>query len=169
MNIKDIKELVKMLDGTDIAEFNFECEGTRLTIKKSSANNQTQIIPSYHQAVALPLNQPQVALANQAPVVQNVPAAVETTVETNDEGLATNQVMVSAPMVGTFYRSSSPDAEPYIQVGQNVEVGQVLCIIEAMKLMNEIEAEWRGKVVNIMVENAQAVEYGQPLFIIEKL
>ena len=78
-----------------------------------------------------------------------------------------NQLEVRSPMVGTFYRSPAPDADPYTEVGQRVEVGQTLCIIEAMKLMNEIESEFTGKVVKILVENAQPVEYNQVLFLIE--
>ncbi|HEY8417672.1 MAG TPA: acetyl-CoA carboxylase biotin carboxyl carrier protein, partial [Limnochordales bacterium] len=78
-------------------------------------------------------------------------------------------VQITAPMVGTFYRAPAPDAEPYVKVGDVVEVGQTLCIIEAMKLMNEIESEVRGRVVEILVENAEPVEYGQPLFVLERL
>lgn len=161
MNIKEIKELVKMLDGTDIAEFTLESEGNRLMIKKGCLSNQANILPMISQGLTLP----SMAMQNQAPVLANTPS----TVETVNEGLDANQIMINAPMVGTFYRAPGPDTNPYIQVGQIVEIGQVLCIIEAMKLMNEIESELRGKVVNILVENAQSVEYGQPLFVLEKI
>jgi acetyl-CoA carboxylase biotin carboxyl carrier protein len=85
------------------------------------------------------------------------------------EGLTANQAYITAPMVGTFYRAASPDSEPYIQVGDAVDAGQVVCIIEAMKLMNEIESEFRGKIVEVLVADAQPVEFGQPLYIVEKI
>ena len=84
------------------------------------------------------------------------------------ETATNNYTEVRSPMVGTFYRSPAPDAEPYVEIGKNVEEGQTLCIIEAMKLMNEIESDYSGKVIKIMVENAQPVEYNQVLFLLEK-
>lgn len=153
LNIKEIKELIKLLNETDIAELNVESEGVRVSIKKALGG-------------AAP-----VALA--PPAVAARPGRVEETntedKETEELALRDNQHAVCAPMVGTFYRAPSPDAEPFVKEGDIVEAGQPLCIIEAMKLMNEIEAEVRGRVERILVENAQAVEYGQPLFIIEKL
>lgn len=83
--------------------------------------------------------------------------------------LREDRVVIAAPMVGTFYRAPSPDAEPYVEVGSTVTPGQTVCIVEAMKIMNEIQAEVEGRVVEILVENAQPVEYGQPLFVLEKL
>jgi acetyl-CoA carboxylase biotin carboxyl carrier protein len=160
MNNKEIKELVKMLDGTDITEFTFESEGSKISIKKGI---------SYSPINQAPLMQ--YSTANMTPPglapAQPAPPAVPTDDDKN-EGLGPNQVLIIAPMVGTFYRAPSPDSEPYVQVGETIEAGQVVCIIEAMKLMNEIESEWRGKIVKLLVENAQPVEYGQPLFILEK-
>ncbi|MGE5583481.1 MAG: acetyl-CoA carboxylase biotin carboxyl carrier protein [Bacillota bacterium] len=160
MNIKEIKELVKMLDGTDVTELTFENEGNKVVIKKGLGK-----LPFIsQQAVQYPL-------VNQSPVPPQAPAALQgaAPVEEKPEGLGPNQVLIVAPMVGTFYRSPSPDADPYVQVNQIVEAGQVVCIIEAMKLMNEIESELRGKVVEILVENAHPVEYGQPLMVLEKV
>ena len=85
-----------------------------------------------------------------------------------EESVGSDYLEVKSPMVGTFYRAPSPDAEDYVQVGQNVNVGQTMCIIEAMKLMNELESEYSGKIMKILVENAQPVEYNQTLFLIEK-
>ena len=162
MNIKEIKELVKMLDGTDITELVLESEGTRVVLKKEN-NVVSHIIP-HSPAIQYPVPSA-VALPTQANfgLPQTMP------VEEKKEGLGPNQVLIAAPMVGTFYRASSPESDPYVQVGQTIEVGQVVCIIEAMKLMNEIESEWRGKIVEVMVENAQPVEFGQPLFVLEKI
>jgi oxaloacetate decarboxylase alpha subunit len=154
LNIREIKELIKTLTDTDIAEFVYETEGTKLAIRK--------------QAAFAPI-----ATAQDASAVPNIPVAQRgvlpetpkpATVATQE---AENNVTIVAPMVGTFYRASSPDAAPYVSVGDEVEVGQPLCIIEAMKLMNEIESEVKGRVVSILAENAQPVEYGQPLFVIE--
>lgn len=160
MNIKEIKELVKMLDGTDITELTFESEGSKVSIKKG-----TNISNILYQAPNMQYSSPNMASPAPAPA-QPIPTTVD---EEKNEGLGPNQVLICAPMVGTFYRAPSPEAEPYVQVGQNVEDGQVVCIIEAMKLMNEIESEWRGKIVQVLVENAQPVEYGQPLFVLEKI
>ena len=161
MNIKEIKELVKMLDGTDITEFSMENEGSKVVIKKGISGQVpmiSQMSPSFQYPVA-----------NQLPVSPGNTPQVTSSVEDKNEGLGPNQVLIVAPMVGTFYRSASPDAEPYAQLDQVVEAGQVVCIIEAMKLMNEIESEWKGKIVEILVENAHPVEYGQPLMVLEKL
>lgn len=160
MNIKEIKELVKMLDGTDITEFSMENEGSKVVIKKGMGG-QVAMIPQVAPAFQYPAS-------NQVPMPNSAnPQA--TSVEDKNEGLGPNQVLIVAPMVGTFYRSPSPDAESYVQLDQVVEAGQVVCIIEAMKLMNEIESEWKGKIVEILVENAHPVEYGQPLMVLEKL
>lgn len=163
MNVKEIKELVKMLDGTDITEFMLESEGNKVSIKKGiSCSHITTQAPIMQYPTA------NMMMAPGLPPVQSTPLAVPKGEEKN-EGLGPNQVLIVAPMVGTFYRSPSPEAESYVQTGQTVETGQVVCIIEAMKLMNEIESEWRGKIVQILVENAQPVEYGQPLFVLEKV
>jgi acetyl-CoA carboxylase biotin carboxyl carrier protein len=160
MNIKELKELVKMLDGTDIVEFSYENEGNKVVIKKGLDTY------SYAMPQAAPLMQ--IPMQNQAAAPVAIPAQHPSVVEEKNEGLGPNQVLIVAPMVGTFYRSPSPDSDPYVQAGQNIEAGQVVCIIEAMKLMNEIESEWNGKVVEILAQNGQPVEYGQPLLIVEK-
>lgn len=164
MNIKEIKELVKLLVETDITELNLESDGTKVVIKKGSTSGvvgQAQVIPV---APAAPPT-PAVSTAPSAPAVAVQPGEPME----KEEELKPNQMLIVAPMVGTFYRAPSPDAAPYVEVGQVVEPGQVVCIIEAMKLMNEIESEVKGKIVNILVENAQPVEYGQPLFVLEKV
>lgn len=155
MNIKEIKDLIKLLDGTEITELDVASEGNRVVIKKGHSS-PTQFIQSL-PAVSAPAQAASVA----------APAST-TAEEKNEPALKPNQVMIVAPMVGTFYRAPSPEAAPYVEAGQVIEAGQVVCIIEAMKLMNEIESENRGKIVQILAENAQPVEFGQPLFIIEK-
>ena len=163
MNIKEIKELVKILDGTDISEFSLESEGNKINIKRGS--NISYVSQPIAPIMSIP--------AAGHPVIQDhanlslTPGASQG-VKEKGEGLAPNQVLITAPMVGTFYRAASPDASPYVQVGQIIEAGQVVCIIEAMKLMNEIESESSGKIVEVLVENAQPVEYGQPLLVLEK-
>lgn len=157
MNIKEIKELVRILDGTDIVEFSFENEGSKVSIKKGFDN--IQHIASHTPAMYVP-----------APTIQAMPvSAVVSPAGGQGEELGLNQVFITAPMVGTFYTAASPEAEPYVQTGDMVDNGQVVCIIEAMKLMNEIESEYRGKIVEVLVSNAQPVEFGQPLYIIEKI
>jgi len=161
MNIKEIKELVKMLDGTDITEFSMENEGNKVVIKKG-ISGQLPMISQMGPALQYPV-------ASQIPGSNPADPQGTSSVEEKNEGLGPNQVLIVAPMVGTFYRSPSPDAEYYVQLDQAVEAGQVICIIEAMKLMNEIESEWKGKIVEILVENGHPVEYGQPLMVLEKL
>lgn len=161
MNIKEIKELVKMLDGTDITEFSMENEGIKVVIKKGNSG-QMPGVPQMGSTYPYPI-------INQLPGSSPTVPQVSSSVEDKTEGLGPNQVLIVAPMVGTFYRSPSPDAEPYVQGNQMVEVGQVVCIIEAMKLMNEIESEWKGRIVEILVEDAHPVEYGQPLMVLEKV
>jgi acetyl-CoA carboxylase biotin carboxyl carrier protein len=161
MNIKEIKELVKMLDGTDITEFSLENEGNKVVIKKGIIG-QMPIIPQMGSSIQYPA-------VMQLPPSSPISPQATSLVEEKNEGLGPNQVLIVAPMVGTFYSSPSPDAPSYVQVDQMVEVGQVVCIIEAMKLMNEIESEWKGRIVEILVENAHPVEYGQPLLVLEKV
>lgn len=163
MNIKEIKELVKILDGTDISEFSLETEGNKINIKRGSN------IAYVNQPLApiIPVSAPgHAGIPDHASL--SLATAAAPVVKEKGEGLAPNQVLIPAPMVGTFYRAPSPEASPYVQVGQIIEAGQVVCIIEAMKLMNEIESEFSGKIVEVLVENAQPVEYGQPLFVLEK-
>ena len=160
MNIKEIKELMKMMVETDITELNLESDGTKIAIKKATPGTA----------------QPIVTVTPTTPVVNPVEVSqpgditpVSSFKEEKDNTIPPNQVVITAPMVGTFYEASNPGAEPFVQAGQTVELGQTLCIIEAMKLMNEIESDVRAKIVQVLVADSQPVEYGQPLFLLEKL
>lgn len=153
MDLNYVKKLIKLLDSSDLAEIEIEEEGSKIKLSKPRPKI-TQNIP----AVQFP---------NLA--TQSTPAQAATKAEEKKEDVkAENIIEVRSPMVGTFYRSPSPDADAYVNIGTEIKPGNTICIIEAMKLMNEIEAEVAGKVVKILVENGQAVEFDQVLFHIEK-
>jgi acetyl-CoA carboxylase biotin carboxyl carrier protein len=155
MDIKDLKVLIKMITETDITEFEMDNADEKVVIRRGPKTEYVTVAAPAPQAFAAP---PQ-----QAPVAAAAPAAVAVAAAPVETG-----EIVNSPIVGTFYRAPAPDAAPYVEVGQVVEKGQVLCIVEAMKLMNEIEAEYRCKIVRICKENAQPVEYGDALFVVEK-
>jgi acetyl-CoA carboxylase biotin carboxyl carrier protein len=156
MDIKDLKVLVKMITETDITEFEMESGEERIFLKRGT---EQQIVQ--YQAAPAPVYAAPQAIAPSATAAV-APTATPAAAEEKGERIA-------SPIVGTFYRAPAPDAAPYVEVGQVVEKGQVLCIVEAMKLMNEIEAEFRCKIVKISRENAEPVEYNDTLFIVEKL
>jgi acetyl-CoA carboxylase biotin carboxyl carrier protein len=157
MNLKEIRELIEVLKDTEVSELELERAGTRIRIRMGGPHG-------YVVEAAQPAPQA-AAPREEAPSAPSSPAAGQEQAEA--EAHPTNVVVVTSPIVGTFYRSPSPDAPSYVEVGDMVKKGQVICIIEAMKLMNEIEAETSGKVVKILADNAQPVEYGEPLFHIE--
>ncbi len=162
MELKEIKQLVKMVETSDISEVEIEEEGRKIRITKRfpSSNGEVHYISAPQNAAM-----PPVQMAPQAAPAALPSEAVAPAEETPKDD---NLVEVRSPMVGTFYAAPSPDADPYTSAGSSVSVGQTLCIIEAMKLMNEIEAEVSGKIKEILVQNAQPVEYNQVLFLIEK-
>lgn len=144
MNIKKIHELVELMNDNDLAEVEIEQEGMKIRLKKKGLGGIEQTVL-------------------QAPAA-GVPApAVDEKAESAAKGIKE----IKSPMVGTFYRSPSPDADPYIEVGDIIKKGDVICIVEAMKLMNEVKAELGGRVIEIAVENADAVEFGQTIFKVE--
>lgn len=154
MDIKDLKLLIKLVTETDITEFEMDNSDEKIIIKRGHKPEYITVAAPPVQQYAAPGYQAAPAAAD--PAVSPAPAA-----ETGDT--------VNSPIVGTFYAAPGPDADPYVTVGQVVEKGQVLCIVEAMKLMNEIEAECKCRILKICKDNAQAVEYGDPLFVIQKL
>jgi oxaloacetate decarboxylase alpha subunit len=156
MNLKELKELIDMLKDTDISEVEIERSGVKVRIRKGGD-------VTYHPAMPR-MEYPPAAIV--APTIVEAPAPAPAA-EKPSEAAKTSQIKVTSPIVGTFYRSSAPEKPAYVEVGDTVKKGQVLCIIEAMKLMNEIESETAGKIVQILVENGNPVEYGQPLFVIE--
>jgi acetyl-CoA carboxylase biotin carboxyl carrier protein len=163
LNLKELKEILQLLDEKEITEFELEEEGMKLRIRKAAAGPPpstapvlTQVVPAVLPAVtASPAAAPAPAAA-AAPA----PAVAEEAPEPADERL----LIVKSPIVGTFYRTPDPNSPPFVSVGDRVKPGQVLCIIEAMKLMNEIEAEVAGEVLKIHHETGQPVQYGDPLF-----
>jgi acetyl-CoA carboxylase biotin carboxyl carrier protein len=155
MNERKIRKLIKLVEESNIGELEVSSWGRMVRIRKKVAEseNPTSAIPTI--TVSPPANNP-------APQV-----APEPTVETKKEEIPANLVPIKSPMVGTFYRAPAPGAKPYTDVGQIITVGQVVCLVEAMKLMNEIESEVSGKAVKVLVEDAKPVEFGQTLFLIE--
>lgn len=152
MNLKEIKELIKLINENGFTEFEIEREGFRLRVSRSG------VVGS---AVPVAIAPPVAASAPIAPPSQ--PAATPKAEEVKEE-VAEELHIIKSPLVGTFYRSPSPTSEPFVKVGDQVEPETVVCIIEAMKLMNNIQAEVAGVIVKMFVENGQPVEYGQPLF-----
>jgi acetyl-CoA carboxylase biotin carboxyl carrier protein len=142
MELEDLKELINLLKDSDITELQVEKDGTKVKIKREKILSSLEI-PIHKQA------------SFQEKIF------TETAEETQ------RVVTITSPIVGTFYRAPSPDANPFVEMGAAVSKGQVLCIVEAMKLMNEIESDVDGTIVKILVENGQPVEYGEPLFLIE--
>lgn len=161
MDLNYLKKLIKILDTSNIAEIEIEEEGTKLRLSKPKPKISANTLPANLST-----------FQNQIPSENIITGKVNESAEVPIEKLKTektdNLYEVKSPMVGTFYRSPSPEADPYVNIGSYVAPGSVLCIIEAMKLMNEIESEVSGKIVKILVENAQPIEYNQSLFIIEK-
>lgn len=161
MDIKQIQELIKIINKTNIGEISIEEEGFKITIKQKDDFVQT-VIPAQSAPVYMPQPMPQ-AHPQAAPVAAapSVPAANPAAPKTD------NLITIKSPMIGTFYRRSSPDKPVFVEVGDEITPGKVVCIIEAMKLFNEIESEVSGKIVKILVDDASPVEYDQPLFLVE--
>ncbi|MDD5120106.1 MAG: acetyl-CoA carboxylase biotin carboxyl carrier protein [Candidatus Omnitrophica bacterium] len=151
MNIKEIKEMINLMNENSLSELEVEKDDMRIRLKKTVNG-----IEGFDGQLVLQ------GQTGQAGVKMQAPAAVEdkSTIKT---------VEIKSPMVGTFYRSPNPEAAAYAEVGAVIEPGQVICIIEAMKLMNEIKSEIKGKILEVLVDNAEPVEFGQPLFLIEPL
>jgi acetyl-CoA carboxylase biotin carboxyl carrier protein len=160
MDIKQIQELVKLINKTSIGEITIEEDGTRITIKQKKDPSQkiyTQGAPAAYSAPAAAPVQPAAPVATvAAPVVSEAPKA-------------DNLITIKSPMIGTFYRTAGPGKPLFVNVEDEVTPGKVVCIIEAMKLFNEIESEVKGKIVKVLVEDASPVEYDQPLFLVEPM
>jgi acetyl-CoA carboxylase biotin carboxyl carrier protein len=162
MTPNEIKELVELLAEKDIAEFEMERDDVKLRIKRSHEAPATTVVTgSYPATMAAPAMQH--AMPAAAPVSAAGPAAAAAApapAAASDEGLT----IIKSPIVGTYYEAASPGSPSFVKEGDTVAVGQVLCIVEAMKLMNEIESDTAGTIVKILVSNGQPVEYGQPLY-----
>jgi acetyl-CoA carboxylase biotin carboxyl carrier protein len=163
LKVQEIRELIKLIDKSTITEFEYEEDGTKITLKKALQGTESV------------LNTPAI---DHAPVQQSAVQTITAPVQTdgqqsnvaNEQTTTTTQEnlhKIESPMVGTFYASPSPDAAAYVKVGDKVSKDSVVCIVEAMKLFNEIEAEVNGEIVEILVENGQLIEYGQPLFLVK--
>ena len=170
MNTKEIHDLIKLVNRLDLTEFKMRDGEFEVAIRtkhygKSPKGDVANAVP----VVAAPIQQVQAPVAAPAPAPAAEPAAPAPAADAADGGSedAGNYVEVKSPIVGTFYRSASPDKPAYIKVGDTIEVGSVVCIVEAMKLFNEIESEVSGKVVKVLVEDASPVEYDQPLFLVD--
>jgi acetyl-CoA carboxylase biotin carboxyl carrier protein len=159
LNMAEIRELAELVDAHGFTDFEFENENIRVRLSKNPA---PQIVQAVQPAAIAPISTP--SQTTEVKTETPHPGATAEAAAAADEDL----YKITSPIVGTFYRAPSPDKDPYVKVGDKVSADSTVCIIEAMKLMNEIQAETSGEVVRIYVENGQAVEYGQPLFGIRK-
>lgn len=157
MDIKQIQELVKLINKTSIGEITIEEDGTKITIKQKKDPVQHIVATTAAPAAQAVQAAPAPAAAPASPAPPAAKAAPEK---------ADNYVTIKSPMIGTFYRSPGPDKPTFVNVGDEVAPGKVVCIIEAMKLFNEIESEVKGTIVKVLVDDASPVEYDQPLFLV---
>jgi len=166
LKVQEIREIIKLIDNSSIDEFIYEAEGTKVKLKKNQTQTTTDVVAPQPTPVAQVVSKP-VAEVAAAPVGTIVKES--SSIEEQKEVSAQDGTLhkITSPMVGTFYQSSSPDTPAYVQVGDKVNEDGVVCIVEAMKLFNEIEAEVSGEIVEILVKDGQLVEYGQPLFLVK--
>lgn len=160
MNIKEIQDLIKFVAKSGVNEVEIEQKDFKITIKSQSESKEQIIVQAAAPVAAAPAAAP-VPMPAAAPA----PAAPEAAANTGADD--SKYVTVKSPMIGTFYRSSGPDKDAFVNVGDTIGVGDTVCIIEAMKLFNEIEAELSGKIVKVLVDDATPVEYDQPLFLVD--
>jgi acetyl-CoA carboxylase biotin carboxyl carrier protein len=158
MDFKQIQELIRIINRSNIGELTIEEKGFKVTIKQKQDNIQ-QVVAAAPQMIAAAPAAALPAAAPAAPAAEKAKPAAETT--------ASNLITIKSPMIGTFYRRPSPDKPIFVEVGDEIAPGKVVCIIEAMKLFNEIESEVKGKIVKVLVEDSTPVEYDQPLFLVE--
>ncbi|MCA8830757.1 acetyl-CoA carboxylase biotin carboxyl carrier protein [Hymenobacter pini] len=163
MKAKELQDLIDFIAKSGLNKVNIETEEFKISVQREPS---TKVVSAGIAAAPAPVAAAPAPVAAPTPAAAPAPAAAAAPAA---EAASANHVALKAPMIGTFYRSSSPDTPAFVQVGDLVEKGQVICIIEAMKLFNEIEAEQSGRVVKAMVENASPVEYDQPLFLIEPM
>jgi acetyl-CoA carboxylase biotin carboxyl carrier protein len=162
MDFKQIQELIKLINKSNIGEVTIEEKGFKITVKQKEEHIQ--------QVIAAPFQSNHPAPTYAAPAVSAPGTASSPTANGKSkqaETAADNLITIKSPMIGTFYRSSAPDKPSFVNVGDETEPGKVVCIIEAMKLFNEIESEVKGKIVKVLVEDASPVEFDQPLFLVD--
>ena len=165
--LNELRELIRLIDETTISEFNYEVGQAKLQIKKTDENG-VQVVPVPQPIVqAAPAPVVQAPVAAPAAPVAAAPAEAAPAPAAPSAVSDANLHKIVSPMVGTFYSAPSPDAAAYAKAGDRVEEKSIVCIVEAMKLMNEIEADVRGEIVEVLVKNGQLVEYGQPLFTVK--
>ena len=155
MNIKEIQQLIKFVAKSGVSEVKIESKDLKLSVKTGASGN----VVSHTEPV----------LVNTQPLVQSIPSEtyLEPEIQVSDATEEDHLITIKAPIIGTFYRKPSPDKPSFVEVGKTISEGDVLCVIEAMKLFNEIESEFSGKIVKILAEDQSPVEFDQPLFIID--
>lgn len=151
MNLKELKELIALMNEHQLVEIELEREGMKIRLRKGGPGTGGEVVYEVQERIPVAKPAPSAGAPAPSPESPPRPAGIE----------------IKSPMVGTFYRAPAPEAPPFVEAGQAIEPGQVLCIIEAMKLMNEIKSEVKGRILQILVENGQPVEFGQPLFLVE--
>lgn len=154
MDFKQIQELIKMINKSNIGELSIEQESFKITIRQKE-EQVTQLVTAHPVQQQVPV------------VVPSQPAPPATAAPSSPDTLPSNTITIKSPMIGTFYRKPAPDKPNYVEEGDAITAGKVICVIEAMKLFNEIEAEVSGKIVKVLVEDASPVEFDQPLFLVE--
>lgn len=150
MDLKDIKAIIDLMRKNSVSEFELEKQDFKIRLKRGGNGGSAAAAPGYEDAAGVAFPSATLAIPASAPVAAAPPA--------------TNEAEIKSPMIGTFYRAPSPESAPYVEVGAEVNPETVVCIIEAMKVMNEIKAETKGVIAQVLVENAKPVEFGQPLF-----
>ncbi len=158
MELKEIQDLIKFVAKSGVSEVELESKGFKIVIKTQHVQEVTRVPEHTYVQATLPAHAPVPVAApapSASPAAESAPAS------------AANQVIIKAPMIGTFYRSAGPGKPPFVQVGAEIKAGEPICIIEAMKLFNEIESEISGTIVKVLADDATPVEYDQPLFLVE--
>jgi|SRR5690625_1514872 len=161
LKVQELREIIRLIDQSSISEFTYENDGSTISIKKSVGEVQINKVEDIVQEKQVVQAAPVVEEKKEV-VMKEVPRQAATTevVEEDDDSI----VEIVSPMVGTFYRKPSPESDPYVEVGAKINEDTIVCIVEAMKLFNEIEAETTGEIVEVLVGDGELVEYGQPLF-----
>ncbi|MFD2870817.1 acetyl-CoA carboxylase [Kurthia sp. 3B1D] len=168
LKIQEIREIIKLIDSSSIDEFSLNEEGTKLKLKKNAGQVVVAEAPKAVAQAVAPVAAPAAAPAPKTEAAPAAPKAEAAPAPKAEVAADANLHKIVSPMVGTFYQSPSPDADVFVKVGDKVGEETVVCIVEAMKLFNEIEAEVTGEIVEILVKDGELVEYGQPLFLVKE-